>query len=314
MTTTFARNGAVEIAYETFGDPGAQPLLLVSGLDYQMVWWPEELCAALAERGFHVARFDYRDTGLSTRFTDTVHGGPWKALLAGSKTAPYRVQDMIADMLAVQDALGWSSAHLLGVSMGAGMAQLTAILHPERVRTLTLVSGIPMGGNPLRVLPYMHLGAFAKLATHRYGPERADQERMLIDVLRATYTDTYPMDEDWAKRTASISYDRRPPDPAARKRQLAAGRAGRIPKDAPTRITAPTLVIHGEADPLVRAGAARALVGAIPVARLVTYPGMGHGLPPALYPRALDEISALTAKSDAAPTPASDTRGEAQQP
>jgi pimeloyl-ACP methyl ester carboxylesterase len=301
MTTSFAHNGAVEIAYETFGDTGAQPLLLVSGLDYQMVWWPEELCTGLAERGFHVARFDYRDTGLSTQFTDTMSGGPWKALLAGSKNAPYRTQDMIDDMLAVQDALGWPGAHLLGVSMGAGMAQLTAILHPERVRTLTLVSGIPMGGNPLRVLPYMHLGAFAKLATHRYGPERADQERMLIDVLRATYTDTYPINEDWARQTARISYDRRPPDPAARKRQLAAGRAAKIQKDALGQITAPTLVIHGEADPLIRASAARALAGAIPGARLVTYPGMGHGLPPALCPRALDEISALTKKFDAPP-------------
>jgi pimeloyl-ACP methyl ester carboxylesterase len=314
MTTTFAYNGPVQIAYETFGDVGAQPLLLVSGLDYQMVWWSEELCTALADCGFHVTRFDYRDTGLSTQFSDTVHGGPWKALLAGSKTTPYRSQDMIADMLAVQDALGWSSAHLLGVSMGAGMAQLTAILHPERVRTLTLASGIPMGGNPLRVLRYLHLRAFAKLATRRYGPERAEQERMLIDVLRATYTDTYPMNEEWAKHTASVSYDRRPPDPAARKRQLAAGRAAKIPKDALGQITAPTLVIHGEADPLVRPSAARALVRAIPGARLVTYPGMGHSLPPALWPRVLDEISALTAKFDTPPAPTSATRGKAQPP
>jgi pimeloyl-ACP methyl ester carboxylesterase len=293
MTTSFAHNGPVQIAYETFGDVGAQPLLLVNGLDYQMVWWPEELCTALAERGFHVARFDYRDSGLSTQFTDTVPGGPWKAALAGSKAAPYRGQDMIADMLAVQDALGWSSAHLLGLSMGAGMSQLTAILHPERVRTLTLVSGIPMGGNPLRILPYMHLGTFAKLATHRYGPERAEQERMLIDVLRATYTDAYPLDEEWAARTARISYDRRPPDPGARQRQLAAGRNAKVPKGALARITAPTLVIHGDADPLIRPSAARALAHTIPGARLVIYPGMGHGLPPALWPRVLDEVSGL---------------------
>ena len=293
MDTVFTRNREVEIAYETYGDPGAQPLMLLSGLDYQMVWWSEELCTALADRGFHVARFDYRDTGLSTQFTQTLGGSPWKALLAGSRTPPYTAKDMIADSLAVQDALGWTSAHLLGVSMGAGMAQLAAILHPERVRTLTLISGIPMGGNPLRMLRHMHLGAFAKLATHRYGPGREDQERMLVDVLRATYADAYPLDEDWARRTAAVSYDRRPPDPAARQRQLAAGRALKTPADALARITAPTLVIHGDADPLIRPSAARALAGAIPGARLVTYPGMGHGLPPGLWPAALDEISTL---------------------
>ncbi len=86
---------------------------------------------------------------------------------------------MVGDTLAVLDALDWPSAHLLGVSMGAGMAQLAAMLHPGRVRTLTLVSGIPMGGNPLRMLPYLHLGAFARLAIRRYGPERAEQERRL---------------------------------------------------------------------------------------------------------------------------------------
>jgi len=294
MDTAYARNGEVEIAYETFGDLGAEPLMLVSGLDYQMVWWPEDLCAALADRGFHVVRFDYRDSGLSTQFTATMSGGPWKAMLVGSKTRPYQGQDMIEDMLAVQDALGWTSAHLLGVSMGAGMSQWTAMTHPDRVRSLTLISGIPMGGNPLRILPYLHLGAFAKLATRRYGPERENQERMLVDVLRATYADGYPLDEDWARRTATVSYDRRPPDPAARQRQLAAGRTLKLSGDGLAQITVPTLVIHGEADPLVRPSASRALAHAIPGARLVTYPGMGHGLPPGLWTEVLDEVSALT--------------------
>jgi pimeloyl-ACP methyl ester carboxylesterase len=298
VESSFARNGEVEIAYETFGAPGGMPLLLMSGLDYQMVWWPEALCTALAGRGFHVARFDYRDSGLSTHFTASVGGGPWKALLVGARRPPYRGQDMIQDILAVQDALGWDSAHLLGLSMGAGMAQLTALLHPGRVRTLTLVSGLPMGGNPLRMLPYLHLGAFARLATRRYGPGRAEQERMLVDVLRATYTATHPLDEDWARRTAAESYDRHPPDPAARRRQLAAGRAMKISRADLAQIAAPALVIHGEADPLVRPSASRALARAIPGARLVIYPGMGHGLPPALWPAVLDEIATLTGRED----------------
>jgi pimeloyl-ACP methyl ester carboxylesterase len=296
MDTRTARNGEVEIAYETFGDPGGQPLLLLSGLDYQMVWWPEEQCEALARRGFRVTRFDYRDTGLSTAFTSPATQGSnaWKALLKGSGTPAYTGQDMIEDIVAVLDSLGWENAHLLGVSMGAGMAQFLALLHPGRVRSLTLISGIPMGGSPLGMLRYMHLGAFARLATRRYGPGREDQERMLVDVLRITYTSRYPLDEEWARRTASVSYDRRPPDPAARARQLAAGRTIKLPAGGPAAIRVPTLVIHGEDDPLIRPAASRALARQIPGARLITYPGVGHGLPPALWPDAAKEISALT--------------------
>ena len=309
MDTRFARNGPVEIAYETFGDPAGQPLLLLSGLDYQMVWWPEEQRAALAERGYHIARFDYRDTGLSTAFTSPAagSGNAWKAMLKRSKTPAYSGQDMVEDIAAVLGALGWDSAHLLGVSMGAGMAQFLALLHPGRVRSLTLISGIPMGGSPLGMLRYLHPGAFAKLATRRYGPGRADQERMLVDVLRATHTDRYPLDEEWARRTATVSYDRRPPDPAARARQLAAGRTIKLPAGGPAAIRVPTLVIHGEQDPLIRAGASRNLARQIPGARLITYPGMGHGLPPALWPAAAAEISALTGK--AAPNPAPPAAG-----
>jgi pimeloyl-ACP methyl ester carboxylesterase len=296
MDTRFARNGQVEIAYETFGDPAGQPLLLLSGLDYQMVWWPDEQLEALAARGFHVARLDYRDTGLSTAFTSPAahSSNAWRAMLKGSKAPAYTGQDMIEDIVTVLDALDWPSAHVLGVSMGAGMAQFLALLHPDRVRALTLISGIPMGGSPLGMLRHMHLGAFAKLATRRYGPEREEQERMLVDVLRATYTDRHPLDESWAKRTATVSYDRRPPDPAARARQLAAGRTIKLSAGGPSAIAVPTLVIHGENDPLIRPSASRALAGQIPGARLITYPGMGHGLPPALWPAATDEISDLT--------------------
>jgi pimeloyl-ACP methyl ester carboxylesterase len=280
-----------------------------------MVWWPQELCEALAARGFHVARLDYRDTGLSTQFASpaTESSNAWKAMLKGSKKPAYSGQDMIEDIVAVIDALGWESAHVLGVSMGAGMAQFLALLHPARVRSLTLISGIPMGGSPLAMLRYMHLGAFAMLATRRYGPAREDQERMLIDVLRATYTDRYPLDEEWAQRTAALSFDRRAPDPAARARQLAAGRTVKLPAGGPAAIRVPTLVIHGEDDPLIRLSASRALAGQIPGARLITYPGMGHGLPPALWPAAIDEISALTCEAPGAVPQVSETTSEADR-
>ena len=117
-------------------------------------------------------------------------------------------------------------------------------------------------------------------------------------MLRATCTRAYPLDEDWARRTAAESYHRHPPDPAARQRQLAAARTVRIPRGGLARITAPTLVIHGGADPLVRPAGSHALARAIPGARLVIYPGMGHSLPPVLCPAILDEVSALTMRKE----------------
>jgi pimeloyl-ACP methyl ester carboxylesterase len=295
MTVHTTRNGEVEIAYETFGTADGTPLLLLNGLDYQMIWIHNDLCAMLADRGFHVARFDYRDTGLSTHADATSSRSAWKALLAGSKDVPYRGQDLLEDCIAVLDALGWDSANLLGVSMGAGIAQHLAIRHPKRVRSLTLVAGLPMSTSPAASLRYMHLGAFFKLALRRYGKDRADQERMLVDILRATYTPAYPLEEDWAKRIATISYDRMPPDPAARARQLSAGRTLKATAQDLAAITAPTLVIHGESDPLIKPTAAHALTSAIPGARMVTYAGMGHGLPRQLWPRVIDELTALTA-------------------
>lgn len=295
MTLRTARNGDTEISYETFGGAGGRPLLLLNGLDYQMVWMHEDLCAMLASRGFHVARFDYRDAGLSTHFTSSSSGNAWKALLAGSKSTPYRGEDLLGDCLAVMDALGWDRASLLGVSMGAGIAQYLAVRHPGRVESLTLVSGLPMSNGPAANLRYMHLGAFFRLALHRYGKDRESQERMLVDVIRATAAGTYPLDEDWARRTARLSYDRMPPDPAARARQLAAGRTLKATARDLASIAVPTLVIHGDSDPLIRPAAARALARAIPGARLVTYPGMGHGgLPRPLWPRVIDELTTLT--------------------
>lgn len=294
MTVHTTRNGDVEIAYETFGTTDGTPLLLLNGLDYQMIWVHDDLCAMLADRGFHVARFDYRDTGLSTPIDATSSRSAWKALLAGSKSGPYRGEDLLEDCLAVMDALGWDSANLLGVSMGAGIAQHLAIRHPKRVRSLTLVAGLPMSTSPAASLKYMHLGAFLRLALHRYGKDRASQERMLVDVMRATYTPAYPLEEDWAKRTATVSYDRMPPDPAARARQISAGRTLKATARDLAAIAVPTLVVHGENDPLIKPAAAHALAEAIPGARMVTYPGMGHGLPRQLWPGVIDEVITLT--------------------
>jgi pimeloyl-ACP methyl ester carboxylesterase len=276
-----AHNGDVQIAYEDFGKPGGRPLLLVSGLDDQMIRsWPGGFCEALAGAGCHVVRYDHRDAGLSTHFT-------------GKKRA-YELTDMIDDMMAVLDAMGWESANLAGLSMGGGLAQFAALLHPDRVRTLTLVSSIPMEGQPNRGMArYLRFfpGPF-RLVFRRYGDSQDGKQRMVTDIIRLTEARSLPLDDEWVRQTAAESVRRHAPDRYARSRQFAAGYAAKLPDGGIARITQPVLVLNGDEDPLIRAPAAgRALAKAVPHGRFVLVHRMGH-LPSApLWPDLATQIS-----------------------
>lgn len=281
MESGIARNGDVQIAYEGFGKPGGRPLLLISGLDDQMISsWPDGLCEALADAGCHAVRYDHRDAGLSTHFT-------------GNKRT-YELTDMIGDMMAVLDAMGWESANLAGLSMGGGLAQFAALLHPDRVRTLTLVSSIPMEDQPKRGMArYLHFfpGPF-RLVFRHYGDSPQEKQRMVMDIIRLTEAKSLPLDDEWVRQTAAESVRRHAPDRHARTRQFAAGYAARLPDGGIARITQPVLVINGDEDPLIRAPAAgHALAKAVPHGRLVLVHRMGH-LPSApLWPELVSEIS-----------------------
>ena len=288
--TQYAHNGDVRIAYEVFGDPASgEPLLLVMGLDFQMVWWPDGLCRLLVEHGFAVVRFDNRDTGLSTHFASPARRSPWRALL-GRVPPGYTLTDMLADMLAVMDAVGWRSAHVMGGSMGAALGQALALLHPDRVRSLVSCLGLPAGSPTLKTLTYLRLGIFRRLARLRPGTSREEQIELLVEISRALSSPGYPFPEEWAREVATLSHDRSPRDPTTTQRHLAAGRAVRLP--ALSGITAPTLVISGEDDPLVKVRGGRDTARAVPGATLVTYPGMGHDLPAQLWPDVVERVVA----------------------
>jgi pimeloyl-ACP methyl ester carboxylesterase len=290
--TRYARNGDVSIAYETFGDPSTGvPLLGIMGLDFQMVWWPDAFCALLADRGFAVARFDNRDTGLSTHFSSARQQSPWRALLGRSQPA-YTTLDMLGDTLAVLDALGWDSANVMGGSMGAGLAQALAVIHPGRARALISCMGLPADSSPARMLSYIRFGIFPKLMRLKDDGTREGQIDLLVAIYRAIASPGYPFPEEWARATAAISHDRSPRDPTSTQRQLAAGRAHRIPPIS--QVTAPTLVISGRDDPLIKATGGRDTAARIPGARFIAYPGMGHNLPEELWPAIADEICAIT--------------------
>jgi pimeloyl-ACP methyl ester carboxylesterase len=288
MSEETARHDSVDIRYERLSADGARPLLLIMGLGMQMIFWPDDLCAELARRGFTVARFDNRDAGLSTHFhsagTPTLLG----ILTRPSAFAAYRLDDMAGDAVAVLDALGWDSAHIVGASMGGMIAQALAIRYPARVRSLTSIMSTPSPriGRPTPA-------ALTALVTRRVADREAAAERM-VRVFRVIGSPGYPLDVDWLREIGRRAYDRSH-DPAGGYRQLAAINASGDRRAGLALVRVPTLVLHGDADPLIRLSGGRATAAAVPGARLVTYPGMGHNLPAELWPVIVDEIDRIAA-------------------
>lgn len=277
----FAKNGDVAIAYECFGDPSVgKPLLLIMGLDFQMVWWPDEFCERLVGRGYSVVRFDNRDVGLSTKFESARKENAWRALLGGSKAA-YSGRDMVDDGIAVMDAVGWNSANVMGASMGAGLAQAVAAVHPNRTRSLISVSGLPMDAGRFEILKYLKFGWFPKMMRIKKATDRDSEIEMLTQILRTMSGGTYAFPEEWARQAAGISYDRGPRDPKSTQRQLSASRAWDIPSI--TTITLPTVVIAGDADPMLKLNAGRAVANQISGAQYACFAGMGHEFPRELW-------------------------------
>ncbi|MBW6439296.1 alpha/beta fold hydrolase [Actinoplanes hulinensis] len=269
MAIEYATNGDAKIAYETFGSTG-EPLLLVLGIDYQMVWWNDAFCERLVEAGFHVARYDNRDTGLSTHYPEPAKG---------SRRPLYTMNDMIDDGLAVMDALGWAGAHVLGGT--SAIAQGMALLHPGRVRGLTLCMGSPATAGVLRTLRYLKLGFFKEF---RKLPKATTSEQKIeneVAIYRAQASPGYPFPEKWVREAATLGHERSPRDPRTTRRHMAAGRAVKLPPLS--GITAPTLVVSGADDPMLKPNAGRDLAAQIPGAQFVEYPGVGHDLPEGIW-------------------------------
>lgn len=302
--TRWARNGDVRLALDTFvGAEGGEPLLLITGLGVSRPWWPDGLCRALAEQGFAVARYDQRDAGESTHLPPTRTRLPLTALL-GRRGEAYTAQDMADDAVAVLDELGWDSAHLFGVSLGGAVAQRVAVRHPDRVRTLTSMSAVPGDTAGLRTLRHIHLRALARLSRTRYPDTREGAVQASLAIARFCASPGHPFDEVAERARAERLADSGVRDTQAQSRQIGAQWHG----PAISTITAPTLVLHGQDDPLIRPRAATAIAGRIPGARLLTLPGVGHEIPAPVWHTVAAEIRAL---ADHAPDPAGSRSPEA---
>ena len=278
-----ANTNGIELEYEVFGDEAAPPLLLVMGLGAQMIAWETDFCAQLAGQGFRVIRFDNRDVGLSTK-TD----GPLPDLMAcfggDGSSANYVLDDMADDAAGLLDALGIPAAHVVGASMGGMIAQTMAIRHPDRV--LSLCSIMSTTGNPEVGTPTPE--AMQELMR----PVSTSKDEYLEASLRASRvigSTGFPFDEERARARAELHYDRCY-HPMGVARQLAAVLASGDRTEALGTVQVPTVVIHGDADPLVTPTGGEATAKAIPNSEHVVIEGMGHDLPEGAWPRLIEAI------------------------
>lgn len=284
------QSNGITLEYDTFGVPSDPAIVLIMGLATQMIAWQPLFCRGLAERGFHVIRFDNRDVGLSTKMEDP----PPSLLLAALKQrlgrpieAPYRLSDMADDTVGLLDGLGIEAAHLVGASMGGMIAQEVALTHRSRVLSLTSImstTGNPQVGRPD---PWL-----ARLLIRRDAGSRDEAIEMSVDIRRRL--SPFHFNEKETRNYAAASYDRSY-HPSGRRRQLAAvmasgDRTGRLES-----MDVPTLVIHGRHDPLVHVDGGQATADAIPGSKMVVFDEMGHDLPHALWPELVDAIASHAA-------------------
>ena len=296
LPTITTPNTGLEIAYEEAGDRANETILLIMGLGVQLTHWPDEFVEALVARGHHVVRFDNRDIGLSQKMGDArppmlpLH--ILRARIGWKARVPYTLAEMAADAAGLLDALGIAKAHAVGASMGGMIGQLMAINHREKLHSLTSV--MSSTGNP--GLPAAEKEAMRALTAR---PASLDEDVLVehgMKVLRAIGSPGFPRDEAAAREKTRANV-RRSVYPMGLPRQLAA-----IIDDGDRRarlagVTTPTLVLHGEADPLIKPAAAHDTARAIPDARLVTIPGWGHDFPLDLVERIADEVAAHAASA-----------------
>lgn len=288
----YAPSNGIELYYETHGDPGGRPLLLVMGLGAQLTLWEPGLCDLLVRQGFYVIRFDNRDVGLSSK----IEGGPQpdiaKAMAGDHSTASYTLWDMADDAAGLLDHLGIARAHIAGASMGGMIVQCMAIRHGSRVRSMTSIMSTT--GNPAVGQPQPEAMA-ALLAPPPESREAAIEQG--LKTWKIIGSPGYPPDEAELRARLAADYDRCF-YPEGTARQLVAILATGDRTEGLRGVRVPTLVIHGEADPLVTLSGGQATAEAVPGARLLTFPGMGHDLPKQLWPQFAEALAELAREAD----------------
>ena len=284
----------INIEFDTRGNAANPTLLWIMGFTAQMTAWSEEFLDLFVDAGFHVVRFDNRDCGLSYKHdgvtVDTAKV-TMEAMMGDTVTVevPYTLHDMAADAIGVLDHLGIEKAHVIGASMGGMIAQTLAIEHPSRVRSLTSIMSTT--GNPRVGRPKTTVALRAAKLTGGSKETFADRQAALFKLFSGSLYDELEIRE-----VAKLSLERDfTPDGTAR--QMAAIMASPDRTPQLKKLNVPTLVVHGLEDGLVQPSGGYATTKAIPGARLLAFPDMGHNLPQARIPEILDEIKRNTLRS-----------------
>ena len=276
----------IRICYRVDGPESGRPLLLIAGLALDLTCWPPSLVSALADRGYRVIRFDNRDAGRSTHLT-TSPPSTLRQALAITRPTDYDLTDMANDTIGLLDALGITRADFVGMSMGGMIAQVAAAIAPDRVRTLTSLfstTGAPGVGRQARAMlvsmakpasrtasvsAHRHVAALRRWGSPEFGFDPAVETQWAVNVW-----------ERGGGRAAS----------AGAARQIAAIQKSGDRTAQVRTITAPTLVIHGDRDPMIHPSGGRATADAIPGARLVTITNLRHNIVAGVVPQLVDLV------------------------
>lgn len=292
-----APSGDVEIHYEDMGDPDNPAVLLIMGLGAQLLFWQEEFCSKLVDQGLRVIRYDNRDVGLSTyydgqRTRGSQIGNMARSVLGRRSPAVYTLEDMADDAAALLDHLDIDRAHVVGASMGGMIAQIVAARHAQRTKTL----GVIFSSNNQALLPPPGPRHLLAVVT---GPPPDSPRDVIIEnsvrVSRIIGSPDYPKPVEMLRADAIAFYDRAF-NPYGIARQFNAITGSGSLRKYNKETTAPTVVIHGKADKLMRPSGGRAVARAIPGARLVLFDGMGHELPEPLWDDIVGELTTTFAE------------------
>jgi pimeloyl-ACP methyl ester carboxylesterase len=295
-----AKANGIELAWDSFGNAANEAVLLISGLGTQMIRWTASFCEGLAARGYHVIRFDNRDTGCSTHFTACIppdfRALASKLMAGGRPDVPYTLSEMAVDAIGLLDALGIARTHVVGRSMGGMIAQILASDHAERVLSLTSI--MSSTGNP--ALPQTAPDVMAMLM--RPVPDPANDSEGFLAVrlafARRIAGAGYPFNEE-VHRAVLLEEVRRCYDPGGAARQIAAMAVAGDRRARLATVTAPTLVLHGSDDPLISPACGHDTAISIPNAVYMAIEGMGHDLPPELDRTVIEAMWSVMRKGSA---------------
>jgi pimeloyl-ACP methyl ester carboxylesterase len=272
-----ANANGIKIEYETFGDPSLPALLLIAGLGCQLIHWQDEFCQQIADNEYHVIRYDNRDVGLSTKFDELSMPEIVEkvmALFSGQKVStPYTIEDMANDAVGLLDVLNIDKAHICGMSLGGYISQTFAINNSSR--TLSLTSIYSHCGNQKEFLPTQEVMEAMMAPTPE---EREPFIEYMLNILKLTYGTGLPFDEEFHRTLAARSYDRSFCPEGTGRQYL----AKMVQKDRTAELgelKVPSLIIHGDEDPLIPMSGGEATAAAIPDAEFMIVKGMGHAMP-----------------------------------